>query len=89
MKTLTIAFLALLSVFCTSCADLADLRPRPSPVRPAGPWLVREQDETGKTLKEWETAAFKTTILPPTVQFVDSNGTPHRLTGSFEIVKKP
>ncbi len=90
---LQIAFLALLSVFCVSCASITppepDPAPKPVPEQKEGPWLVRELDQDGRKVHEWETQTYRHTLFPRTVSFVDSTGKTVNLTESFEIVKKP
>lgn len=92
MKPVHFAFAALLALLC-SCAAITPSEPDPSPPpvpeQKEGPWLVRELDQDGRKVHEWETQTYRHTLFPRTVSFVDSTGKTVKLTESFEIVKKP
>jgi len=93
MKTIHIAFLAILSSFLCSCLSIYPQppkpAPRPTPEQRVGPWLIRELDHDGSKVHEWEATKYKHTLFPRTVEFKDATGKTIRLTGSFEIARKP
>jgi len=93
MKAPFFAFAAILSILC-SCADISgpnppNPRPEPSPAQFQGPWLIRQKDDQGRVVREWEVRAYKYSMFDRAVEFKDSAGNAVRLTGSFQIVQKP
>lgn len=93
MKTIAyFAFVALLSALC-SCASISpppapDPAPDPVPVQ-NGTYVVRELDQNGKVVQEWETPSYRYRFFPKSVEFMDGTGQVVRLFESFEIVQKP
>ena len=93
MKTRFLAFAALLSVLC-SCAGVNEPvtpppAPHPSPGQFQGPLVILEKGTNGEVLRQWEVKSCRYWMFPPTVEFVDSAGNAQRVTGSFQIVRKP
>lgn len=91
MKPSHFAFLAVFSALC-ACTPIDPAQPEPAPKPiPAqnGPYLVRSLDSDGKTIQEWDVSAYTHTFFPKSLVFQDSTGKMVKLTGSFEVVKKP
>jgi hypothetical protein len=86
-----LAFMALLSVLY-ACAPITPPEPNPAP-EPVpvqnGTYVVRELDQNGKVVQEWETKTFRYRFHPKSVEFMDGTGQLVRLMESFEIVQKP
>lgn len=62
--------------------------PEPIPVQ-TGVYWIRELDDQGRLLREWEVTKFKYTMFPKVVEFLDDQGDVVRLAKSFQIVQKP
>lgn len=51
--------------------------------------MILEKGTNGEVLRQWEVKSCRYWMFPPTVEFVDSAGNAQRVTGSFQIVRKP
>lgn len=83
----TRALLAILALILCSCASI---EPTPEPPKPPqGPFIVYTRSETGQRAQSWETTEYRYTMFPRSLEFKDATGKTVRLTGSFEIARKP
>lgn len=93
MKARIFAISAILSVLCACTALPEPEQPKdpqnPVPGKYQGPWSIIQIDDQGRPVKQWEVTDYKYSMFERSVEFEDATGKTVRLTGSFEIARKP
>lgn len=89
----SLALLAIFSSFLLSCASITpptpDPSPQPVPEQIDGFYVINQLGENGKPIRTWGVTNYRHTLFPRSVSFIDGQGQPVTLTGSFEIIKNP